>query len=625
MKYIFSRLAPFFVFFVLIELIIRTVLAIAAWPDIGSMGHKIPVAFMTGFGFDALTFPYIAIPLALCALAVPLKFQGTRADRLLSAALFFLFTFIMMFCATGEWFFWDEFQSRYNFIAVDYLVYTNEVIGNIRESYPVNTLVSLMAIVALGFAAVYYKRVTPRLTAGTPFLKRLSGVIGIIALAAISFGVVQGRYAEISTNRTLNEVARNGVFELFSAYRNNTLDYANFYATRPAADVENFLREKIGTKNDPASPLTHDVTGYKSPKKYNLVLITVESLSADFLKTFGNDKNITPHLDALIDKSLFFSNLYATGTRTVYGLSAITLGIPPVPGNSIVRRPNNGDMFSLGSVLRDQGYETKFIYGGFGYFDNMNAFFANNGYGIVDRNNLSKEEITFANVWGVADDDLYRRAMKENDQSHAAGKPFFDMIMTTSNHRPFTYPDGKIDIPSHSGRSGGVKYTDYTINEFLSEAEKRPWFKDTIFVIVADHTASSSGKSELDPNKYHIPMWVYAPGIIKPGKVDWMSSQIDVPPTILGLLGINYESRFYGVDLLRTKPERAFISNYQQLGYMTKEGLVILKPISQTSFYSRSGKEFKLEKSVPPQMLDEAIYYYQGASHWETWSKKQAK
>src|SRR5262249_30430031 len=142
---------------------------------------------------------------------------------------------------------------------------------------------------------------------------------------------------------------------------------------------------------------TINTTGLE--KKYNIVLITVESLSAEYLGSFGNTEGLTPHLDKLANESLLFTNLHATGTRTLYGLTAITLSMTPIPGNAVARRAGNDNLFSLGSVLQARGYDTKFIYGGFGYFDNMNEFFSGNGYSIVDRAQFSKDEIHFANVW----------------------------------------------------------------------------------------------------------------------------------------------------------------------------------------------------------------------------------
>jgi phosphoglycerol transferase MdoB-like AlkP superfamily enzyme len=621
-RYLLNRLIPFAAFFLVLEFLVRISLSLYGGNNLGGAVMALPRAFAIGFAFDVAVFAYLAIPILFYALCLPEKFQGSRADKIGSTVLFFIFTYALLFSAVGEWLFWDEFQTRYNFIAVDYLVYTKEVIGNIQESYPLEILLPGMAFSATALSFMFYKNAQRFLPTTISLPRRAMGFAAIIFLALFSFFTMHASYADITDNRYTNHIARNGIYELFSAFRNNELDYDNFYLTRPLEEVAAFARNELGVKTAAANPLQRFVEN-KGGKKYNLVLITVESLGANFLKEFGGKGNITPNLDKLTQESLFFSNLYATGTRTVYGLSAITLAMPPIPGNSIVRRAENENLFSLGHVLESQGYESKFIYGGYGYFDNMNDFFGDNGYKIVDRNVMTDEEINFANVWGVADDDVYRRSMKENDEAYAQGKPFFDMIMTTSNHRPYTFPEGKIDLPSKtSGRWGGVKFTDFAIAEFLKESEKRPWFKNTIFVIVADHTAGSSGKTELDPDKYHIPMWVYAPGIIKAGRVDELASQIDVAPTILGLMGIDYESRFYGKDLMKEDPARAFISNYQSLGYLTKDGLVVLKPGKQAQFLTAgTDGEYALQETVPQKLLDDTIGYYQGASQWKKWSK----
>jgi phosphoglycerol transferase MdoB-like AlkP superfamily enzyme len=622
-KYLAHRLTPFIAFFLVLESVVRLSLSLYDGNNLEGAASEMPTAFMIGFLFDLSVFCYLAIPILFYAVCLPQKLQGSRTDKIGSTILFFIFAYILLFSAVGEWLFWEEFQTRYNFIAVDYLVYSREVIGNIRESYPLGLILSGMAAVTSLFTFAYYKYSDSFLPRTVSLPRRALEFATVIGLCFLSFFSMHSSYADISNNRYTNHIGRNGIYELFSAFRNNELDYDNFYMTKPVHEIEAFIEQKVGTKEDDANPLDRFIEN-NGDKKYNLVLITVESLGANFLKEFGNKDNITPNLDALIPNSLFFSNLYATGTRTVYGLSAITLAMPPVPGNSIVRRPHNENLFSLGHVLESQGYVSKFIYGGYGYFDNMNDFFGDNGYEIVDRNVMTKEEINFANIWGVADDDVYRRALKENDKAHAEGKPFFDMIMTTSNHRPYTFPEGKIDLPSKtSGRRGGVKFTDFAIDEFLKEAKKRPWFDNTIFVIVADHTAGSGGKAEVDPDMYHIPMWVYAPGIVKPGRIDYMASQIDVAPTILGMMGIDYESRFYGKDLMKEKPGRAFLSNYQALGYLTADGLVVLRPGKQAQFLTPDASgEYVPQKDVPQALLDETIGYYQSASKWKEWSRQ---
>src|SRR6185369_3986876 len=194
-------------------------------------------------------------------------------------------------------------------------------------------------------------------------------------------------------------------------------------------------------------------------KRLNVVLVSVESLGAEFVGTFGNREGLTPNLDALAAQSLSFTQVYATGNRTVRGMEALALSLPPTPGQSIVKRPNNEHLFSLGSVFDDRGFDSVFVYGGYGYFDNLNYFFGNNDYRMIDRTALPSSDIHYENIWGVADEDLFTLALREMDKSKKAGgeRPFFMHVMTTSNHRPYTYPPGRIDIPSGTGRSGAVK------------------------------------------------------------------------------------------------------------------------------------------------------------------------
>jgi phosphoglycerol transferase MdoB-like AlkP superfamily enzyme len=355
-------------------------------------------------------------------------------------------------------------------------------------------------------------------------------------------------------------------------------------------------------------------------QRLNVIQITVESLSANFLSTFNRASHLTPNLDRIAQQSLVFDQFYATGTRTDRGMEALTLSVPPTPGRSLVKRPNNEHLFTLGSVFRSQGYGTEFIYGGFGYFDNMNYFFGQNGYAVVDRTKVSKSDVTFANVWGACDEDLFRWTTRDADRDAAAGKPFFYFVMTTSNHRPFTYPEGKIDLPPKiSGRAGGVKYSDYAIGEFFRIAATKPWFNQTVFVIVGDHCASSAGKTELPVENYHIPLIIYAPGgQVKPGTVHTLTSQVDYAPTLLGLLRWTYASRFYGHDVLAQPADtsgRALLGNYQKLGLYTPGKLTVLKPVGESLAFTYDSRTHEMRRETPNTMArDDAIAYYQTAS-----------
>lgn len=592
-------------------------------PDMGLSVSDLIGIFGLGLLYDAATAAYFAIPLTLYLIFLPERFFRSPAHRWLLDLGFLLSLYTLLFVALSEWVFWDEFQARFNFIAVDYLVYTNEVLGNIWESYPVPTLLAAVGAITL-LLFVPLRSLWRTRTARTGLRRRLAQGLALLAIPVLAATLLDSSLAAFSSNRYANELAADGIYNFFAAFRNNELDYRRFYTLNDEQRMLQHLRGLLaepGTRfvSDDPDDITRSIVGRGPERRLNVVLITVESLSAEFLGIFGSNREASPYLDALAKESLLFTNVYATGTRTDRGLEAISLSVPPTPGRSIVKRPHNEGMFSLGQVFRDHGYATRFLYGGYGYFDNMNYFFAHNGFDVVDRNDIAAQDIHFANIWGVADEDLYTRTLQEIDRVTATGNPFFGLVMTTSNHRPYTYPDGRIDIPSPGGRTGAVKYTDYAIHDFIERARRKPWFDDTLFVIVADHCAKSAGKEALTVAKYHIPLLIYSPKHIAPGRVERLVSQMDLAPTLLGLLNFSYDSRFFGKDVLAPEQpddaERALIGNYQKLGYMQNGEVVVLTPRRQVEAYRLDAhNRQELIAEPDPQLLEDAIAYYQGAS-----------
>jgi phosphoglycerol transferase MdoB-like AlkP superfamily enzyme len=433
------------------------------------------------------------------------------------------------------------------------------------------------------------------------------------------------------TNAFAAELSGNGLFTIAAAQRRNELDYDKFYRTIPQPQANTALvalgvkRTSLGDARKPSlvdEPATNVTAFITKPK--NIIMISVESLSAEFMDSYGGIKGLTPELDKLGKAGMKFERLFATGTRTVRGLEALSLGTPPIPGQAIVRRPHNDHLSTMGELLKHQGFSTFFFYGGHGFFDNMNAYYAANNYRVVDRTDIPKDKVGFENVWGVADEYLFDHVIRTLDEKSdkttgkdGQDKPFFAQVMTTSNHRPFTYPANRIDIPSPGGRDGAVKYTDYAIGKFIRDAAKKPWFKDTLFVIVADHCASAAGKTRLPVKGYHIPMIFYAPALLKPSVYSPVVSQIDVAPTLMEVLGKNGSAQFFGRSIFEpgAAPQRAFISNYQALGYMKDDILTVLLPKQVVESYKVDPKTMlTTATAVNEQLRDEAIAYYQTAS-----------
>ena len=538
----------------------------------------------------------------------------------------FIYTFAIVMNAVSEYFFWNEFGIRYNFIAVDYLIYTTEVIGNIMESYPVVPLFSGVFVVVLALTIFLYKKTKSTLET-IPSLKEKGLLLGgYVALFLLSLWATP-KFDNIKSNNVfVQEIRANGVYKFYYAFTHSELDFFQFYPTLPEEEARTTFFKHFKTqivekpipscescetryynsvKQLPYSVVGYSVKGNIDEKHKNVVLISVESLSAEFMAAYGNTEGITPFLDSLAQKSIFLTNLYATGNRTVRGLEALTLCVPPTPGESIVKRKDNKDKFTTGSVFKSKGYSVKYLYGGYSYFDNMKDFFAGNGYDIIDRDNFTPEEITFANIWGVSDEDMARKAIKEMNAQAKTGKPFFNHWMTVSNHRPFTYPEGRIDISGTAkSRQGGVKYTDYALKLFFELAKKESWFKDTVFVIVSDHCASSAGRTELPLDRYRIPCLIYA-DFLEAEQIDKLASQIDVMPTVMGLLNFSYESKFLGQDI-RTwyYQPRAYIATYRELGYLTPDTLSIIKPL-------REQIQYKIVPEAEQPKVELPIFYQQ--------------
>ena len=610
--------------------------------EVDTSFFKIANTFLIGLLFDVGTVSFFALPYALYLLLIPHRWHGSVFDRIVTWFAYSLGLVIFLFSFFAEITFWEEFKNRFNFIAVDYLIYTYEVVKNINESYPIPLLLSgILIITALLLFITKQKGIFHKtFTSESTFMDKLFPTLLVLGTVIIFALFVKNKDAEQFENRYNNEIAKTGIYSFFAAFQNNELSFTGFYKTLPLNEAFSEVKNEFKKRGDsllfPKKELIYrniPNTDSLPELKPNVIFICVESLSAKFLGSFGNTENITPTLDSLASQSLFFTNLFATGTRTVRGMEAITLSIPPTPGRSIVKRENNQQLFTIGEVFKNKGYTRNFFYGGDGYFDNMNSFFGGNGFDIVDRGrgflmdasinttrtNIEDDEVTFENAWGIADEDIYSKVIKIADEAHNAGKPFFDFVMTTSNHRPYTYPEGKIDIPSGSGRNGAVKYTDYAIGEFLKKARQKEWFKNTIIIIMADHCASSAGRQELDVKNYHIPALMLNLPNTPPQKVDKMASQIDIFPTLFSLLNWNYNSNLYGTDILKMKPEeeRAFVGTYRKLGLLKKNNnILVLGDQKVSNFYQWNRETNELLPLKEDEIfLKEIISNYQTADY----------
>ena len=632
----FSLLFSVGLLYVTLSFLTRVVFLIWSASDVDFNFIYILRAFLTGLGFDIAIGLSFLLLYAVYLLLFPERWIGSLADKILTYCYLSLVLIIIFFGWMAEFPFWDEFGVRFNFIAVDYLIYTYEVVSNINQSYPLPLIIAVLIGLVIGTFILLRKTGILRNTFSDKrsISMRALYTFPVLLVGLLLLGVMKNKQADFSNNLVVNELGKNGVFSFFAAFRSNELDYETFYPKLSDKEAYTILKKTLLQENQQYTSAQWDninrITKGENESRPNIILIAIESFSGDFLKAFGNKDNLTPNYDSLANNSIFFTNLYATGTRTVRGMEALTLCVPPTPGNSIVRRPDNDHIFSIATILKEKNYHPYFIYGGDGYFDNMNNFFGGQGFDIVDRDrgnplsdkidthryNIPTNEVSFENAWGICDEDLYRQVIKYANKSSAANTPFFQFVMTTSNHKPYTFPEGTIDLPQ-GDRNAAVKYTDYALGKFIAEAQKKPWFKNTVFVIVADHCASSAGKWEINIDKHHIPAIIYnLPH--EPQKIDRLTSQIDVMPTLFGYLNWNYTTALYGKDINQMKAgeERAFIGNYRTLGLLQGNLFTQIDDRKRVKQFSVAEKDKSLSeiKNQNKKLVSETISYYQTAS-----------
>jgi phosphoglycerol transferase MdoB-like AlkP superfamily enzyme len=364
---------------------------------------------------------------------------------------------------------------------------------------------------------------------------------------------------------------------------------------------------------DPATPTLHYQKATQArDKPFNLVIILEESLGADTVGSLGG-WDITPELDKLADQGIWLERLYATGTRSVRGIEAIISGFTPTPMVSVVKLPDTQtNFFTLASLLKKQGYRSSFIYGGEAHFDNMKRFLLNNGFQtVIGQDDYDQPD--FQSTWGVSDEDLFNRAHEE--LSNAGQQPFFSLVFTSSNHEPFEIPPDRVspeDDPE-GARKTAIKYADYAMGRFLDKARQSSYWKNTLFLVIADHPARLFAGKPGPVQRFHSPA-VFLGDSIEPRRIPGITSQIDLVPTLLSLMGIDSKHPGIGRDL--TLPEyadgsgRAMMQFNALQAYLEDDRVVVLQPdLAPVSYHLLPGGEMVPDTAPDPELERKALAY----------------
>ena len=590
---------------------------------------EVLLAFLGGLWRDLLVGVWLSLPLIAWVVLAPARRFRSRGHRFFFWSACWLFWFGQSFILFVEYFFFEEFRSRFNTVAIDYLQYPREVFVNIWDSYHVGFVLCICFLTAMlwvwsaqkVFAALWQPS-SPR----KPALLRLAGVAALAifltplaligaSLAGITSSPLNLKGTHISSDRTLNEIANNGDLALFSAALTHHLDYSAFYKTIPSEEAYQRVRRMVNQSGaqfggEPGSIRRH-VAGDPNRPRVNVVIFLEESFGSEFWGCLGRKQSLTPEMDKVAAREgMLFTNLYACGNRTVRGMEGVLSSFPPLPGDSIVKRDLSDHVETIARLLKRDDYTTLFLYGGHGVFDGMRSFALRNGYDrFIEQKHF--EHPTFTTIWGVCDEDLYARSLEEFRQLAQTGKPFFATVLTVSNHKPYTYPKGRIpENPDQKRRENAVKYCDYALGQFFRAAKNEPFWTNTIFAVVADHGARVYGSQTIPIHSYEIPLLIVGPAAVKgPSKVGELGGSLDVAPTLLGLVGRPYDTIFFGQDLLKCSQQegRAWLNHNRDVGLLTANRLVVLGLMKSQAFYTGDPKMAEMQPLRSPGALEEEV------------------
>lgn len=575
-----------------------------------------------GLHLDLAAASCFLVPLAFWCSIWPDWFFKSWFNRFLLLGACFLFWSAQIFLLFVEYYFFDEFKSRYTTVAVDYLLYPTEVAGNIWESYPVGRVLAISLAGGLLMWAWCRETARPMWNEWSTLKSRLLCLVSAVGLALAAVSTVSLREYNFSHDRLVNEFANSGPVSFYAAAVTRDLDYKAFYLTLPPAEAfkrTRALLDEPDTHFLDKNSLRRRVEGDASRPRWNVLLLLEESLGSEFWGSLGRkEATLTPNLDKLATEGLLFANVYADGNRTVRGFEGALSSFPPLPGDSIVKRDHSQNVETIARVLKRDGYQTLFVYGGRGLFDGMRSFALDNGYDrFIEQKDF--DHPTFKTIWGVCDEDTYHRTIAEMRAMNATGKPFFTTVLTVSNHKPYTYPKGRVaENPDDLRRENAVKYTDWALGQFFAEAKKEPFWTNTIFVLVADHGARVYGSQTIPIFSYEIPLLILGPAVVKaPRRDSQLACQLDVSPTILGLIGRPYETLFFGRDLLNTPSGNGFalLNHNRDIGMFRHNRMAVLNLNKTAEFFHGDPKTEEMTLSEKPDAADlqlqadtEAIY-----------------
>ena len=526
-----------------------------------------------------------------------------------------------------------EYDVRPNRLFIEYLSYPEEIINMLLTGYKAAILLAVCALVlSIGWgiyllrkSQAYANVLSLKASLALVMISVLIGFIGI--RSSLQHRPFNPSMVYFSNDNLVNSLMLNSSYSVLFALYNlqNEKKVTDLYGSLPDTDIIQQVRKAMNI--DPLSFVSeqqptlafHQASFQGKPK--NIVILLQESLGSRYVGPKPDRaQSLTPNLDRLSQEAWVFDNLYATGTRSVRGIEAVVTGFNPTPARSVVKlsKSQNG-FYSIAETLKQAGYQTQFIYGGESHFDNMKSFFLGNGFQLI-HDLPAFTHPKFVGSWGASDEDLYQEAHQQFMALHQQGKPFFSLVFTSSNHTPFEYPDGCIE-PIGDVRASvenTIRYSDCALGKFIAEAKQSDYWKDTIFLLVADHDSRAFGSEIVPIGHFDIPALIFGEGIN--AKHDSrLVSQLDLPQTLLSLAGISSLNPMTGFDLTQDLPiekQRALMQYQENFAWMTPELIAVFLPGEQIKVFEHDGQHIGAQIPIDNNLQEKLILPAKAQALW---------
>lgn len=599
-------------------------LALVGWQwDRVSATGMVASVFLQGVRADLILLGYFTvIPIVFLA---PLTWAlSERTLRVIFTSWATVVLVLIVFLEVSSPQFITQFDVRPNRLFIEYLLNPKEVISMLWNGFRFTVIAGIGASILLGAAIFYVLRVASGSAVAWP-AKRLwlSWPLVFLLVCVQIRSTTAHRPANpalfaLTGDAMVNSLIINSPWAVLDALMsmrkeaNSSEIYGPFPREKVFATVKSAPWLKDAEFTSTELPTLHRQQAVvKRDRPLNLVIVLEESLGATFVESLGG-LPVTPELEKLKNDGWWFEQLYATGTRSVRGIEAVVAGYAPTPARSVVKLSMaQQNFYTLALGLGKEGYTTEFVYGGEAHFDNMRSFFTGNGFQrVVDRSDMKP---VFEGSWGASDEDLFNKSLERLKTLHKEGKPFFSLIFSSSNHQPFEFPDGRIELHDSPKQTvnNAVKYADYALGNFIREAKKQDYWKDTVFLIVADHDTRVYGNSLVPIKKFHIPGLILGADI-QPKRIATIASQIDLGPTLLSLMGVSSEHPMIGRDLARDSdsPGRALIQFDKHFAWLQGRTATILRPGKDALLadYDAASGDVTISATAPsPAQVDTAM------------------